>query len=242
MKRTLLTIIVLISVIIIGNAQQNDELYYMGHSYYEDANGVQHMVPFAVVKLCEVENPENVLAVRLSEAKGRYIIRNIDVEQEYILKVYAPNVKEQWFKVPRNNGRIKKYNINIDAKLEVPENYNEQTVSSQKFKPYDFNKKTLLEQMILQLPMIEEEDGEFTTLNGGSVKLWLNGGEADMQTYEKIKNFRAKDLVEYMEYFNVSETENPIYDGVLNIMLKVGDRSEKPSWRLVPIKKIEQDK
>lgn len=223
-------------------AKGNDELYYMGHSYYEDANGVQHMIPFAVVKLCEVENPENVLAVRLSEAKGRYIIRNIDVEQEYILKVYAPNVKEQWFKVPRNNGRIKKYNINIDAKLEVSENYNEQTVSSQNFKPCDFNKKILLEEMTRQLPMIEGEDGEFTTSNGGSVKLWLNGGEADMETYEKIKNFRAKDLVEYMEYFNLSETENPIYDGVLNIMLNIGDRAEKPNWRLVPIKKIEQNK
>ncbi len=221
-------------------AKENDELYYMGHSYYEDANGVQHMIPFAVVKLCEVENPENVLAVRLSEAKGRYIIRNIDVEQEYILKIYAPNIEEQWFKVPRNNGRIKKYNINIDAKLEVPKNYNEQTVSSEKFKPCDFNKKILLEKMILELPMIEGEDGDFSTLDGGSVKLWLNGGEADIQTYKKLKNFKSKDVVEYMEYFNLSNTEVPIYDGVLNIMLNLGDRAEKPSWRLVPIKRMEK--
>lgn len=238
MKKSILTILVLVFTIFMGKAKSNEALYYSGYSYYETADGTQEMIPFAIVKICEAENPENIVAVALTSQNGSYEIRNIDVEKSYIVKVKPFDLAEQTFKIYPNNGRVKKFNISTNLGFKVPENYIPKQLDPRVFKATDYDQNLSLEAMLQQLPVLKVEDGEFYTQNDGTLKLLLNGIVANSSIYHKLKNFPIGQVVEAMDYIDLPKTDDAIFDGVLNIRLKVGKKYGKPNYTLKSLERL----
>ncbi|MBS9774970.1 MAG: hypothetical protein KGV59_07450 [Tenacibaculum sp.] len=240
MKKTILTIVVLVLAIVVGRTQKKEDLFYAGYTYSQKADGSQDMIPFAMVKICEAENPESVIAVKITGLNGLYVVRNIDVEKSYIVKVTAPNIEEQQFQINPNNGRVKKYNISTNIELKVPTNYNTLNIVPKSFELSVFEENTSLDEMISKLPMITIEDEEFLTNNGGTVKLWFNGAETTQDIYNKLKNYPASKIVKQVEYFDLSNIKDAVFDGILNINLKVGKGIAKPDYTLRSLRRLDK--
>lgn len=236
-KLILVTLQFTLLTILSSSAQNNT--FFMGHVYSEDSiSGEQTMIPFATLKISSVNNANKILAIRISGLNGGYDLKGFDTDSTYIIKVKAPGVREQSFVTKPNNGRVKSGNLSVHPMLKTEIKY-KSPVEKQSFTEKDVSndKTTSVANMLENIPGLTVENGEILTVDGGSVRLMMNGFNLNPDVYAKIKDLPASEVVKTMDYYNLTEFDGSAYDGILNIRITVGDEATAPDYKLVSLKK-----
>lgn len=195
------------------------------------------MIPFATIKFYELDNPDKIVAITISAINGSYAIKGLDTYSKYIVKVSAPGINEQTFISRPNSGKIKFGDISTHTQLVVDEGY-ENPVEKQSFTPDTFekNKDLTLVQMIELLPKLEVVSNDIMTKDGGSVRLMVNGFNSEATLFSQLKDYPVVDLVKSMDYYDLSDFEGSLYDGVLNVRLNAGEEALAPNFRAISLK------
>lgn len=237
MKTKTTLLVLLLSILAISTVKAQSELFFSGYVYFEDSSEKQIMMPFATIKFYEVNNPDKIAAVTISETNGGYKIMGLDTYNKYIVKVSAPGINEQTFISRPNSGKIKSGNISVHTKLVVDEGY-KNPVEKQSFLPDTFedNKDLTLVQMIELLPELEVVSSDIMTKDGGSVRVMINGFNSEAILFSQLKDYPVVDLVKSMDYYDLSDFEGSLYDGVLNIRLNAGEEALAPNFRAMSLK------
>ncbi|MDD2474899.1 MAG: hypothetical protein PHI32_03195 [Dysgonamonadaceae bacterium] len=191
MKTKLTLVALLLTIFTINTIKAQGELFFSGYVYFEDTSENQITIPFATIKFYEVDNPNKIVAVAISQTNGGYVIKGLDTHNKYIVKVSAPEIEEQSFISRPNNGKIKSGNISVHTQLVVDEGY-ENPVEKQSFTPDTFekNKDLTLVQMIELLPELEVISNDIMTKDGGSVRLMVNGFNSESTLFLNSKTTR----------------------------------------------------
>lgn len=235
-KTTLVALLLTLFTSLSASAQNNT--FFMGHVYSEDSIAEkQIMIPFATLKIYSVNNPDKIVAIRITGLNGSYDLKGFNTDSTYIVKVKAPGLKEQSFVTKPNNGRVKSGNLSTHPKLATPSPY-ESPVKKQSYTAKDVSddKDSSVAEMVAKIPGLTVENGEISTAEGGSVRLMINGFNPNPDLYAKIKDFPASEVVKTMDYYNLSEFDGSVYDGVLNIRIAVGNEATAPDYKLVSLK------
>lgn len=218
--------------------QAQNTTFFAGHVYREDAaSGKQTMIPFATLKFYHLNNPDKIIALRISGLDGSYDLKGFDTDNTYIVKVKAPGVEEQSFVTRPNNGRVKSGNLSAHTQLKT-EKMVESLVQKQSFTVKDVSedKDISVEKMVEKIPGLSVENGEILTADDGSVRLLINGFNPTPDVYAKIKDFPASEIVKSMDYYDLSNFNDTAYEGVLNIRIAVGNEASAPNYKLVSLK------
>lgn len=236
MKTKLTLVALLLTIFTTNTVKAQSKLFFSGYVFYEDSSEKQIMIPFATIKFYEVNNPDKIAAVTISETNGGYKIMGLDTYNKYIVKVSAAGINEQTFISRPNSGKIKSGNISVHTQLVVDEGF-ENPVEKQSFSPDTFekNKDLTLVQMIELLPELEVISNDIMTKDGGSVRLMVNGFNSESTLFSQLKDYPVVDLVKSMDYYDLSDFEGYLYDGVLNIRLNAGDEAADPGFRAVSL-------
>jgi len=236
MKTKLTLVALLLTIFTINTIKAQGELFFSGYVYFEDTSENQITIPFATIKFYEANNPDKIAAITISETNGGYKLMDLDTYNKYIVKVSAPGISEQSFISRPNSGKIKSGNISVHTQLVVDEGF-ENPVEKQSFSPDTFekNKDLTLVQMIELLPELEVISNDIMTKDGGSVRLMVNGFNSESTLFSQLKDYPVVDLVKSMDYYDLSDFEGYLYDGVLNIRLNAGDEAADPGFRAVSL-------
>ncbi len=235
-KSILIAFLLLVVTSLSASAQNNT--FFMGHVYCEDSiTEKQTMISFATLKIYSVNNPDKIVAIRISGLNGSYDLKGFDTDSTYIVKVKAPGLNDQSFVTKPNNGRVKSGNLSAHPKLATPTPY-ESPVEKQSYTAKDIadDKDISVAEMVGKIPGLTVENGEISTAEGGSVRLMINGFNPNPDVYAKIKDFPASEVVKSMDYYNLSEFDGSAYDGVLNIRIAVGNEATAPDYKLISLK------
>lgn len=237
MKTKITLVAMLLTIFTVNIVKAQSELFFSGYVFYEDSSEKQIMIPFATIKFYEANNPDKIAAVAISETNGGFVIKGLDTHNKYIVKVSAPEIEEQSFISRPNSGKIKSGNISVHTQLIVDEGY-ENPVEKQSFTQDTFedNKDLTLVQMIELLPELEVVSNDIMTKDGGSVRLMVNGFNSEATLFPQLKDYPVVDLVKNMDYYDLSDFEGSLYDGVLNIRLNAGEEALTPNFRAVSLK------
>ena len=239
MKRQIFAVIVIIFANIwFVNAQLDSRgLYFFGHVYYENVSGKQIMLPFTTIKIYEESNPETVKFTRFAGTDGSYRVDNIDISKSYILIAYAPGLKEQSFLFQGYNKQPSfKGNLSTHMCLETSDGFST-PLKKKIFTPkiLSINKKSKIKDLFDQLPCLKNEDEDYVTNNGGSVRIFVNG--ASVQPRELSVLFKSSfKAVKSIEYYNLEKFGNSAYQGVINIILTAGEQVKPPKFKCQSIK------
>ena len=234
--KTKIIISILIGITLSANSQNTT--FFNGHVYTEDSvSEKQTMIPFATIKVSSINSPNKTIAVRIAGVNGSYDLKGLDTDSIYIVKVKAPDFAEQSFVTKPNNGRVKSGNLSAHLMLKAKPQY-ESTVKKQSFILSDISddKQLSVVDMIGKIPELIIEDSEILTKKNGSVRLMINGFNHSPELYTKIKDLPASQVVKSMDYYDLSQAEGSVYDGVLNIHIKIGNEAASPDYKLVSLK------
>lgn len=233
-KNTLVAL--LLTILTINTVKAQNELYFDGYVYYEDSLEKQTMIPFATIKLYEVSSPDKIVASSITAINGYYNIKGLDTYSKYIVKVSAPGINEQLFITRPNNGNIKTGNISTHTQLIVDKKY-KSSIEKQSFTPDSFvdGKDLTIIKMIEMLPELEITNNDIMTKDGGSVRLTINGANQDASLFEQLKVLPVADVIKSMDYYDLSDFDDSLYDGVLNIRLTAGEEATPPSYRAISL-------
>lgn len=236
MKTKITLVAMLLTILTINTVKAQSEFFFSGYVFYEDSSEKQIMIPFATIKFYELDNPDKIVAVTISETNGGYKLMDLDTFNKYIVKVSAPGINEQTFISRPNSGKIKSGNISVHTQLVVDERY-ENPVEKQSFTPDTFedNKDLTLVKMIELLPKLEVISNDVMNKDGGSVRLMVNGFNSEATLFSQLKDYPVVDLVKSMDYYDLSDFEGPLYDGVLNIRLNAGEEALAPDFRAISL-------
>ncbi len=232
MKKRILTLVILMATLFVAKAE--GEYFYLSYVYYSSTKSEREVIPLATVKYYDYDNPTKLMAVRITDFSGRYILRGLDVDKKYIVKVKAPNVKEQAFVTIPNKGKFPPGNLGTSTKLKVPADY-QPMLSAKTYQPADFKNLTV-EQMINALPNVNvTEEGEILTDEDGAVKIMFNGfyNNKVVQIYPKVKDLPAEKVIKTLDLYNLSKQEGTAYDAVINIHVTFDEKeAKKPNCKL----------
>ena len=235
MKTKITLVALLLTIFTINTVKAQSELFFLGYVYFKNSAEKQIMIPFATSKFYELDNPDKIVAITISAINGSYAIKGLDTYSKYIVKVSAPGIDEQAFISRPNSGKIKFGDISTHTQLVVDEGY-ENPVEKQSFTPDTFEdkKNITIVQMIEMLPDLEIVNNDIMTKDGGSVRLMVNGFNLDVTLFTKLKDLPITDA-KCMVYYDLSNFEASLYDGVLNIRLNAGDEAADPHFRAISL-------
>ncbi|WP_352421991.1 hypothetical protein [Proteiniphilum sp.] len=229
---------VLLGIAATFTIQSQNTTYFAGYVYSEGMESAkQTMIPFATITFFDINDPDKIVATRISDLSGGYSLKGFDTDNIYIVKVNAPGIAEQSFITRPNKGQFKSGNISTHTCLKVDGEYQD-PVKRKTYSPDDFsgdNNFTIMK-MIEQISGLEVDHDEVITQEGGSIRIMLNGMNLDGPVFAELKELPTEGAVKSMDYYDLSGFEKSAYDGVLNIRVAMGSDVQAPNFELMSLK------
>ncbi len=183
--------------------------------------GTMNAMPFASVWLLDPQTEEPEYAA-LTSVNGWYELGNVAMDRVYILKVTAPGCETLTKKIrPRYNPRIQwnyPYHIALersaDAGMLMPvATYDPKTIAPD---------AVTVEDIYGHIPGIIYEDGFFTDEDGANIRIVFSGYITDSAGYAEVCNLATAQDIISIDYYDLSNTDSPCYDGILDFRMKIG--------------------
>jgi hypothetical protein len=206
---------------------------WINGTVYTDVDSVQQVVPFAMVTLYTDSTQEHLAYFTVCGTQGNYVIKPYDHTKSYYLKVEAPGyaprevnispIPEVWDGKPFSGNATT--HICLKASAGPQQQYEEMRLTKAQFSKGCKNLKDLL----LTIPSIHFESGEWFTNDGRGILFCING---DVTTIEKDVLLK-KIPVKYVDSLTIYSTDASFpYGLVVDIALVQGDQAQKPKYHM----------
>lgn len=218
MKNLTLIIVIIMATLSSAFAQK---LHINGYVFnMEDGNPTG--IPFATVYYYDKEDQNKLEYFQFTDITGRYDLGEDVKSQDYFVKIVAPGFKMRSRDIV-GLPQTFKGNLTLHYKLEkdVIYNFNKKIFTVKELKP---EQGLNLIDLVCMLPgVIKDDSGNILTEDGGSVRLLLNG-RTMRKDISKLSQMPLI-VVDNIEYYDLDDCDGSLYQGVINIILTVGDKN-----------------
>jgi len=230
------TIIFLFLALIAGlKGHAQSKIWIYGFVYENGNDDKQTLIPFATISYYSYENQSELKYFAMSGPMGNYLIKPYNYQAKYHVVVTAPGYKTVSFnlkEIPEVwNGKPFSGNASINVCMIkdvtetaacIPHVYT--------MKQFDKQKKAkILGDLFTQMPEIKKEGSDLLTQQDGSIRLFVNGESVTGEICNQIDQLPVS-VLSKIEYYALPK--GGVYEGVLNIILNVGETVNAPSYRL----------
>lgn len=194
-------------------------IWINGYVFNNESKKIEQ-IPFATILFCDYNDHSKICYVGFSDMSGMYDLgKNVEV-QKYFLKILAPGYQTR----TKSIGDLPesfKGNMTLHFFLnKATTNPLEKTVYNKE----QFEKKENVLDCLSCIPKIKKtEDSNILTESDESVKLMINGLHIPQESIQELSKLPSN-LIDYIEYYNMSPFLECPYKGIINIVLNVGNK------------------
>jgi hypothetical protein len=191
-------------------------------------------VPFASIYYYNYEDSTQLEYFAFTDRSGNYDLGKI-VLKKYIVKITAPGYLPRQKKIGNLPAELPKeyQGTNITLHIKLEHDSTQAGVKPIVFQPETLKKssKDNFWNMVRQIEeiVVDPKAKTFTTRESAPVRVLLNGFNMQSRQLEKIGSLPVA-AFEKMEYYDLSDQADALYEGVLNIVLITGETAGKVTF------------